>query len=127
MATLPRSSDSRVRFTLLGGDGLPVTISGLADMNIFVYQKPKKVIQSWNLDAGEITIITDASGIVEVLLDRANTELMNFQLKDLRGELAAHFTDASFADGVRIEIATDIPLYFATEEVIAVDSQTAYT
>lgn len=125
MATLPRSSDSRVRFTVNGGDGNPITISGLEDLDIYIYQKPKKVIQQWNLDAGEIDIITDAAGLVEVLFDRANTQLFNFQLADLRGEVRATFTDVDFEGGLRVEIATDIILYFNSEEVIAVNSQTA--
>lgn len=126
MATLPRSSDSRVRITLLGSDGNPIVISGLFDLNIFCYQKPKKVIQSWNYLDGEIEIITDAAGLVEVLLDRANTQLLNFQLSDFFFEVAPVFTDADFADNKRVEIATAIVPTFDTEEVVAVDSQTAY-
>lgn len=125
MANLPRSSDSRVRFTVNGSDGSPITISGLEDLDIYVYQKPKKVIQQWNLDAGEIEIITDAAGLVEVLLDRDNTALLNFQLADIRGEVRATFVDADFEGGLRVEIATDIVLYFNSEEVVAVNSQTA--
>lgn len=127
MANLPRSSDSRVRFTVTGSDGTPIVISTLNDLDIYIYQKPKKVIQQWNKNAGEITTITDAAGLVEVLLDRANTQFLLFQAdrSEIKGEVRATFTDADFADGVRVEIATDITLYFNSEEVIAVNSQTA--
>lgn len=127
MATLPRSSDSRVRFTVTGSDGNPITISGLEDLDIYIYQKPKKVIQQWNLDDGTIDIITDAAGLVEVLLDRANTQFLLFQSdrSEVKGEVRATFVDADFEDGLRVEIATDITLFFDSEEVIAVNSQTA--
>ena len=127
MATLPRSSDSRVRFTVTGSDGNPITISGLEDLDIYIYQKPKKVIQQWNLDDGTIDIITDAAGLVEVFLDRANTQFLLFQSdrSEIKGEVRATFVDADFEDGLRVEIATDITLFFDSEEVIAVNSQTA--
>ncbi len=127
MATLPRSSDSRVRFTVTGSDGNPITISGLEDLDIYIYQKPKKVIQQWNLDDGTIDIITDAAGLVEVFLDRANTQFLLFQSdrSEVKGEVRATFVDADFEDGLRVEIATDITLFFDSEEVIAVNSQTA--
>lgn len=128
MATLPRKSDSRVRFTVAGADGTPITISGLADLTIYIYQKPKKVIQQWSLSDGDIDIITDAAGLVEVLLNRANTELLIYQSdrREIRGEVEAVFTDADFANNQRHEIATDIVLNFNSEEVFAEDSQTAY-
>ena len=127
MANLPRSSDSRVRFTVTGSDGNPITISGLEDLDIYIYQKPKKVIQQWNLDDGTIDIITDAAGLVEVLLDRANTQFLLFKSdrSEVKGEVRATFVDADFEDGLRVEIATDITLFFDSEEVIAVNSQTA--
>lgn len=126
MANLPRKSDSRVRITILGSDGNPIVISGLNDLDIYCYQKPKKVIQHWNKNDGEIETITDAAGLVEVLLNRANTQLLNFQLVDFFFEVAPVFTDADFADSKRVEIATGIVPTFDSEEVTAVDSQTAY-
>lgn len=132
MATLPRSSDSRVRITILGADGNPITISGLADLNIYCYQKAKEPIQSWNKVAGEIETITDAAGLVEVLLNRENTALLKFNPdnKKFFFEVECIFTDADFEDGVRVEIDTNIVPTFSngvtSEEVTAEDSQTAY-
>lgn len=119
--SLVRKSDNTIRVTVNGGDGNPVTISGLSDLEIVAYQKPKDIIQRWLMsNAGEVTIVDDAGGIVEVHFDRANTKLLNFKNEDCKLEVVATFSDTDFEDNLRREVVTDIEL----SEVE--DSPTAY-
>lgn len=119
MARIPRKTDNVIRVTVNGSNGLPLTISGLSDLQIVVYQKPKTIIQSFLKSAGEVTTISDAGGIVEVNLDRANTKLL--KIEECKLEVVASFTDTDFASNIRREVDTDIDL--ATVE----DSPTAYS
>ena len=114
-----RKSDNVIEFVINGGDGLPLTISTMVELEILVYQLPKTIIQRWLITNGDITIINDISGIVEVRLDRANTKLLNFK-SDAKAEVAGSFTDATFEGGIRREVDTDIEL------TIVEDSPTAY-
>lgn len=119
MAIIPRKTDNVVRVTVLGSNGLPLTISGLADLQIVIYQKPKTIIQSFLKSvAGQVTTISDAGGVVEVNVDRAKTKLL--KIEECKLEVVASFTDTDFADNIRREVDTDIDL--ATVE----DSPTAY-
>jgi hypothetical protein len=115
-----RRSDNVIQVAILGGNGLPLTITGLADLEIVAYQLPKSIVQRWLLSDGDIVTINDAGGIVEVYLDRANTKLLNFKVSDCKLEVVATFTDTDFQSNVRREVDTDIQL-----ETIE-DSPTAY-
>lgn len=115
-----RKSDNVIQLTINGGDGNPITISGLADLEVLVYQSPKSIVQRWLKSDGDITTVNDAAGIVSVNFDRANSKLLNFKIEDCKMEVIASFTDASFADNIRREVDTDIEL--TTVE----DSPTAY-
>jgi hypothetical protein len=115
-----RRSDNVIQVTILGGNGLPLTITSLADLEIVAYQLPKTIIQRWLLSDSEITITNDAGGIVEVYFDRANTKLLNFKNEDCKLEVIASFTDTDFADSLRREVDTDIEL------AVIEDSPTAY-
>ena len=115
-----RKSDNVIQITINGGDANPLTISGLADLEILAYQLPKTIVQRWVLSDGDITTVNDAGGIVSVNFARANTKLLNFKIEDCKLEVIASFTDADFADSIRREVDTDIEL--TTVE----DSPTAY-
>jgi hypothetical protein len=115
-----RKSDNVLQTTINGGNGLPLTITSLSDLEVLAYQLPKTIIQRWLLSAGEIVIINDSGGVVEVYFDRANTNLLNFKNLNCKLEVVASFTDANFEANIRREVATDIQLQ--TVE----DSPTAY-
>lgn len=115
-----RKSDNVIQLTVNGGDGNPLTISNMADLEILVYQKPKTIIQRWLKSEGQITTVNDAGGVVSVNFDRANSKLLNFRIEDVKLEVVGSFTDATFAGGIRREVATDIEL------TIVEDSPTAY-
>jgi hypothetical protein len=115
-----RKSDNVIELTINGSDGNPITITGMADLEVLVYQKPKTIIQRWLLSDAEITIVNDAGGVVSVNFDRANTKLLNFKIENCKLEVIASFTDANFADNIRREVDTDIEL------TIVEDSPTAY-
>jgi len=115
-----RKSDNVIQITINGGDGNPITITDLLDLEIVAYQFPKSIVQRWKLSDSEITIVDDVNGIVSVNFDRANTKLLNFKIEDCKLEVIASFTDADFADNIRREVDTDIEL--TTIE----DSPTAY-
>ena len=115
-----RKSDNVIELTINGGDGNPITITDLLDLEVVAYQLPKSIIQRWKLSDSEITIVNDAGGIVSVTFDRANTKLLNFKIEDCKLEVVALFTDTDFADNIRREVDTDIEL--TTIE----DSPTAY-
>lgn len=115
-----RKSDNVIQLTLNGGDGNPLTISNMSDLEVLVYQKPKTIVQRWLLSDSEITIVNDAGGVVSVNFDRANSKLLDFKIEDVKLEVVGSFTDATFAGGVRREVATDIEL------TIVDDSPTAY-
>lgn len=115
-----RKSDYTIRVTVIGGDGNPITISALADLEIVAYQLPKTIIQRWLKSDGDVVTVNDSAGIVDVYFDRSNTKLLNFKNEDCKLEVIATFTDANFADGLRREVDTDIEL--TTVE----DSPTAY-
>jgi hypothetical protein len=118
--SIVRKSDNVIQVTILGGNGLPLTISSLADLEILAYQLPKAIVQRWLKSDGDVVTINDAGGIVEVYFDRANSKLLNFKTGDCKLEVVATFTDADFADNLRREVDTDIDL--TTVE----DSPTAY-
>ena len=118
--SIVRKSDYTVRVTINGGDGNPITISALADLEILAYQEPKSIVQRWLLSDGEIDTVNDSGGIVSVNFDRSNTKLLNFKISDCKLEVVASFTDADFADSIRREVDTAIEL--TTVE----DSPTAY-
>lgn len=118
--SLVRRTDNVIRVTINGGDGNPLTISSLADLEVLVYQTPKTIVQRWLMSDSEITTIDDANGIVEVTFDRANSKLLNFKNEDCKLEVVASFTDPDFEDNIRREVDTDIEL--AEIE----DSPTAY-
>jgi hypothetical protein len=115
-----RKSDNVIELNIDGNDGNPITITGMADLELLVYQKPKTIIQRWLLSDAEITIVNDTGGVVSVNFDRANTKLLNFKNDDCKLEVIASFTDANFADNIRREVDTDIEL------TIVEDSPTAY-
>tara|TARA_R110000772_G_scaffold206584_1_gene317134 strand:+ start:1785 stop:2150 length:366 start_codon:yes stop_codon:yes gene_type:complete len=115
-----RKTDNVIQVTINGGNGLPLVITSLADLEIVAYQLPKTIIQRWLLSDGDIDIITDASGIVNVYFDRDNTQLLNFKNDNCKLEVIATFTDANFEASIRREVDTDIQL------AIIEDSPTAY-
>lgn len=115
-----RKSDNVIQLTVYGGDGNPLTISNMADLEILVYQKPKSIIQRWLKSDGEITTVNDSGGVVSVNFDRANSKLLNFKIEDVKLEVIGSFTDSDFEGGIRREVATDIEL------TIVEDSPTAY-
>jgi len=117
---IPRRTDNVIQITVNGGDGNPITITGLADLEIVAYQLPKSIVQRWKLSDADITVVNDSGGVVSVNFDRANTKLLNFKIEDCKLEVIASFADADFADSIRREVDTDIEL--ATVE----DSPTAY-
>lgn len=119
---IPRKSDSVIQVTVNGSDGNAITISGLADLELVVYQKPKDIIQRWLMSDGDVTTIDDANGIVSVNLDRANSKLMNAQNQNNKCylEVIASITDADFEDNIRREVDTAIEL------ALVEDSPTAY-
>jgi len=118
--SIVRKTDNVIQLTVNGGDGNPVTITDLEDLEVLVYQKPKTIIQRWLLSDSEITIVNDSGGVVQVNFNRANSKLLNFKIEDCKLEVIATFTDSDFADNIRREVDTDIEL--TTVE----DSPTAY-
>ena len=118
--SIVRKSDNIIQVTVNGGNGLPLTISSLVDLEIVAYQLPKAIVQRWLLSDGDIVTINDAGGIVEVYFDRANTKLLNFKNEDCKLEVIATFSDTDFADSLRREVDTDIEL------AVIEDSPTAY-
>jgi len=115
-----RKSDNVIQLTINGGNGSPLTISSLVDLEVVAYQLPKTIIQRWLLSAGQIVTINNAGGIVEVYFDRDNTQLLNFKNINCKLDLAASFSDANFEGGIRREVATYIQLG------VVEDSPTAY-
>lgn len=115
-----RKSDRVIQVTVTGGNGTPVTISTLADLEILVYQFPKRIIQRWLLSDSEITTVNNAAGIVSVNFDRANTQTLNFKNDPCLLEVVASFTDVDFEGGIKRDVATGIELS------IVEDSPTAY-
>lgn len=115
---IPRKSDNVLQVTVNGSDGNPLTITALADLEIVVYQKPKTIIQRFVYSDGDMTLINDAGGVVEVYIDRANTKLL--KIEEAKLEVIATFTDTDFLNNIRREVDTDIDL--STVE----DSPTAY-
>jgi hypothetical protein len=108
MSTLARKSDAVLTITIVGGNGSPLVISTLADLEVVAYQKPRTIFQRWKLSDGDITTVNDAGGIVDVNFDRSATKAT--QIRDLFLEVIASFTDADFADNIRREVATSIEL-----------------
>ncbi len=115
-----RKSDNTIELTINGGNGLPLTISGLLDLEILTYQLPKSVVQRWKLSDSEITVTNDSGGVVEVYFGRSNTKMLNYKIEDCKLEVIASFTDTNFEDNIRREVDTDIEL------AIIEDSPTAY-
>jgi len=118
--SIVRKSDRVIQVTVTGGNGTPVTISTLADLEILAYQFPKRIIQRWLLSDSEITTVNNAAGIVSVNFDRANTQTLNFKNDPCLLEVVASFTDVNFEGGIKRDVATGIELS------IVEDSPTAY-
>jgi hypothetical protein len=118
--SIVRKSDRVIQVTVTGGNGTPVTISTLADLEILAYQFPKRIIQRWLLSDSEITTVNNAAGIVSVNFDRANTQTLNFKNDPCLLEVVASFTDIDFEGGIKRDVATGIELS------IVEDSPTAY-
>lgn len=118
--SIVRKTDNVIQLTVNGGDGNPVTITDLEDLEVVAYQEPKTIIQRWKLSDSNITVVNDAGGVVQVNFDRSNSKLLNFKIEDCKLEVVASFTDTDFADNIRREVDTDIEL--TTVE----DSPTAY-
>jgi hypothetical protein len=118
--SIVRKSDRVIQVTVMGGNGTPVTMSTLADLEILAYQFPKRIIQRWLLSDSEITTVNNAAGIVSVNFDRANTQTLNFKNDPCLLEVVASFTDVDFEGGIKRDVATGIELS------IVEDSPTAY-
>lgn len=118
--SIVRKSDRVIQVTVTGGNGVPVTISTLDDLEVLVYQFPKRIIQRWLMSDGDVTTVNDIGGIVSVNLDRARTQAMNFKNDPCLLEVVASFADAYFEGGIRRDVATGIEL------AIVEDSPTAY-
>lgn len=118
--SIVRKSDRVIQVTVTGGNGTPVTVSTLADLEILAYQFPKRIIQRWLLSDSEITTVNNAAGIVSVNFDRANTQTLNFKNDPCLLEVVASFTDVNFEGGIKRDVATGIELS------IVEDSPTAY-
>lgn len=117
---LVRRSDNTIRVTITGADGNPVTISGLSDLEIVAYQKPRTIIQRWLMSDGDTVTVDDAGGIVDVYFDRENTQQLDFKTKECKLEVVATFSDSNFESNLRREVDTEIELS------IVEDSPTAY-
>jgi len=115
-----RKSDNVIQLTINGGNGSPLTISALVDLEVVAYQLPKTIIQRWLLSSGQIVTINNVGGIVEVYFDRDNTQQLNFKNANCKLEVVATFTDANFEASLRREVDTDIQLQ------VVEDSPTAY-
>jgi hypothetical protein len=115
-----RKSDRIIEVTVTGGNGSPVTISGLSDLELLAYQFPKRIVQRWLLSDAEVTVVNDSGGVVRVNFDRANTQGLNFKNDPCLLEVVASFSDVDFEGGIRREVATGIPL------AVVDDSPTAY-
>lgn len=118
--SIVRKSDRVIQVTVTDGNGTPVTIMTLGELEILVYQFPKRIIQRWQLTDGEITVVNNAGGIVSVNFDRANTQTLNFKNDPCLLEVVASFFDVNFEGGIRRDVATGIELS------IVEDSPTAY-
>jgi hypothetical protein len=118
--SIVRKSDRVIQVTVTGGNGTPVTISTLADLEILAYQFPKRIIQRWLLSDAQITTVNNAAGIVSVNFDRTNTQMLNFKNDPCLLEVVASFTDIDFEGGIKRDVATGIELS------IVEDSPTAY-
>lgn len=115
-----RKSDRVIQVTVTGGNGTPVTISSLADLEILVYQFPKRIIQRWLLSDGDITTVNNVGGVVSVNFNRDNTQTLNFKNDPCLLEVVASFNDVDFEAGIKRDVATGIEL------AIVEDSPTAY-
>ena len=118
--SIVRKSDRVIQVTVTGGNGTPVTISTLSDLEVLVYQFPKRIIQRWLLSDGDVTTVNDVGGIVSVNFDRANTQAMNFKNDPCLLEVVASFVDLDFEGGIKRDVATGIEL------AVVEDSPTAY-
>jgi hypothetical protein len=118
--SIVRKSDRVIQVTVTGGNGTPVTISTLADLELLVYQFPKRIVQRWILSDGDVTTVNDAGGVVSVNFDRANTQALNFKNDPSLLEVVASFVDADFEGGIRRDVSTGIEL------AVVEDSPTAY-
>lgn len=118
--SIVRRTDRVIEVTVTGGNGVPVTISTLSDLELVAYQNPKRIIQRWLISDGDVTTVNNAGGIVSVNFDRANTQTLNFKNDPCLLEVIASFVDVDFEGGIRRDVATGIEL-----EIVE-DSPTAY-
>jgi hypothetical protein len=118
--SIVRKSDRVIQVSVKDGNGTAITISTLNDLEILVYQFPKRIIQRWVKSDGDITTVNDSGGVVTVNFNRDNTQLLNFKNDPCLLEVVALFTDADFEGGIRRDVATGIEL------AIVEDSPTAY-
>ena len=104
LPVISSKSDNVIRITLTDSAGDAIDPSGLASIEIGVYQKREVVLQKWE----SVTVVDGANGICEVYLDKAN--LGKIEGKRMFIEVAIGVTNANFEDNIQRMVATDIAL-----------------
>lgn len=115
---MTRNTDSVLEVTLTGEDELPLTISGIEDIEIIIYQFPKRIVQRFKKSEGNIITTDDTGGIVEVYIDRLNTMSLNDK-KECKLEVICYFSDVNFQGDLRREVDTDIELQMVDDSPTA--------
>jgi hypothetical protein len=111
MAELPKitqNSDFKIQVALTDVNGDAIEVSGLADIEMCIYQQRENVLQSWKQSDNQVETVSDSGGIVSVNVDRANITGNNLQR--LFVEVAIMVTDLEFDGGVMRNVISDIPL-----------------
>lgn len=102
------NSDNVIELTITDSAGNPIDLAEVDDVEVAVYCRKENIIQHWKQSLNQVTIVDAPNGIINVVLDRANTSTLS--PNRLYAEIVVKIPDVRFESGYQLMIESDIAI-----------------